>query len=126
MRVADLGEARGLAVDATMTAVGTPHWCAPEVLRGDHAYDEKCDVYSYGVVLFELAARGQRPYAGLSPPAVLLAVLDGSLRPAMPADAPPRVAALAATCWAHDPRARPSFSQVLADLMLREHSSRQS
>ena len=36
--------------DATMTAVGTPMFCAPEISRGE-PYDEKVDVYSFGVLL---------------------------------------------------------------------------
>ena len=36
-----------------MTVVGTPYWMAPEMLRGE-VYDEKVDVFSYGIVLCEV------------------------------------------------------------------------
>ena len=36
-----------------MTVVGTPYWMAPEMLRGE-SYDEKVDVFSYGIVLCEV------------------------------------------------------------------------
>ena len=55
-KLGDFGEAR-LSSDETMTSVGTIFWCAPEILRGDH-YTEKVDVYSYGMLLFELLEVG--------------------------------------------------------------------
>lgn len=39
--------------DLRMTVVGTPYWMAPEMLRGE-SYDEKVDVFSYGIVLCEV------------------------------------------------------------------------
>ena len=36
-----------------MTVVGTPYWMAPEMMRGD-IYDEKVDVFSFGIVLGEV------------------------------------------------------------------------
>jgi len=44
--------------------VGTPHWMAPEILRGD-SNDEASDVYSFGMVLWELVT-GEIPYHHLS------------------------------------------------------------
>ena len=52
-RVADLGEARVMASDHAMTAVGTPGYTAPEVLRGEH-YGTAADVFSFAVVMCEL------------------------------------------------------------------------
>jgi serine/threonine protein kinase len=108
------GSASLLLCRATRMQVGTPHWCAPEVLRGER-YDEKCDVYSYGILLFELAAR-EAPYAVNSGPRLLRDIATGALRPAMPAHAPPTLVALAAACWAHDPALRPSMEPALGEL----------
>ena len=44
--------------------VGTPEWTAPEVLKGD-PFNEFADVYSYGVIVWELLSR-QKPWKGLS------------------------------------------------------------
>lgn len=44
--------------------IGTPHWMAPEILRGER-YTEASDVYSFGVVLWEMLA-SEIPYEGRS------------------------------------------------------------
>jgi len=44
--------------------IGTPHWMAPEILRGEK-YTEAADVYSYGMVVWEMLTR-KVPYYGLS------------------------------------------------------------
>ena len=43
-----------VCVKRRMTVVGTPYWMAPEMLRGEE-YDEKVDVFSYGIVLCEVS-----------------------------------------------------------------------
>jgi serine/threonine protein kinase len=43
--------------------IGTPQWCAPELLRNEQ-YDEKVDVYSYGIMLWELVTRSG-PYPSI-------------------------------------------------------------
>jgi sterile alpha motif and leucine zipper-containing kinase AZK len=50
-KVADFGEARDLG-DETQTTTGTPFWMAPEIVDYEH-YTEKCDVYSFAVMLLE-------------------------------------------------------------------------
>jgi serine/threonine protein kinase len=44
--------------------IGTPHWMAPEILRGEK-YEESADVYSFGVIVWEMLT-GEIPYMGRS------------------------------------------------------------
>jgi serine/threonine protein kinase len=53
VKITDFGEARAVDSDYTMTQVGTLLYIAPEIVRGDK-YDEKCDVYSFGVTLMAM------------------------------------------------------------------------
>ena len=64
----------------------TPYYLAPEIARGDR-YDEKCDVYSFGVLLFEMGTRGslRASYKGLGGMALVGRVVEG-WRPAIPAE----------------------------------------
>lgn len=56
----DFGMSRFKDATATMTQCGTPIYCAPEILSGEH-YAEEVDVYAFGVVLFDLFVR-QHPF----------------------------------------------------------------
>eukprot|EP00899_Mesostigma_viride_P015168 jgi/Mesvir1/23652/Mv18316-RA.1 len=101
---------------AMTQAVGSPGWMAPE-LFGDGLYDGKVDVYSYGIVLWELMSL-ERPYArmGMEPLALIYQVINENLRPKIPEGAHPPLAALVEQCWQADPKKRPGFDDVLARL----------
>lgn len=106
---------------ACMTCgAGTYHWMAPEVLNG-HAYDEKVDVYSYGICLFELIAR-RIPYdgSGLEPVSIAVAVSRGR-RPdvsMVPQTCPADLRFTMECCWSHCPTGRPGFDTILETLKL--------
>nr|UMO80404.1 Serine/threonine protein kinase [Pandoravirus aubagnensis] len=113
IKVADFGFARIKEANATMTRCGTPCWTAPEIIRGAR-YSEKVDVYSFGIVMWEVVTR-RRPFADRGFADVALAVLDG-VRPAIPSSCPTDLAKLMSACWYTDPDARPSMEEVVKRL----------
>ncbi len=76
VRLLDFGVARGVGIDmktitATGMVVGTPEYMSPEQFEG-HRVDGRSDIYSLGVVLFELLT-GRRPFQADTPMALALA-----------------------------------------------------
>mmetsp|Transcript_105177 Transcript_105177/g.224674 ORF Transcript_105177/g.224674 Transcript_105177/m.224674 type:complete len:336 (-) Transcript_105177:193-1200(-) len=117
VKVADFGFSKMVDVSQApgqMTAaVGTLHWMAPEILEGTN-YDEKVDIYSYSMVLFEVICR-EVPFDEEEPAEIPRLVLDG-VRPdmeAIPPDCPKVLKTLMMDCWSHDPKSRPSFKGML-------------
>ena len=114
VKVADFGVARVKSTDGShMTAeTGTYRWMAPEVIAHQH-YTHKCDVFSYGVLLWELVSGGDIPYSGYTPLQAAVGVVQRGLRPTVPATCHPVVAQTMQYCWQPDPNARPEFEQVV-------------
>lgn len=88
---------------------------APEVIGGGE-YTESADVFSFGVILYEIVAR-EIPYKNMNAAQVSVAVLTRGLRPGpIPADAPVAYVALMKACWDTDPANRPPFSFIVEKL----------
>ena len=113
VKVADFGFARIKEENATMTRCGTPCWTAPEVIRGEK-YDERADVYSFGVIMWEVVTR-KEPFAGRNFMGVSLDVLEGR-RPAIPGDCPADFRKVMKRCWHASADKRPSMDDVLTFL----------
>ena len=98
-----------------MTAgIGTSFWIAPEVLLGQD-YDERADIYSFGVVLSEIDTEDYPYWNAKHPPQgkaqereILRQVARGAKRPSFSDDCPPAIFELAARCLRTDPEKRPS------------------
>ncbi|XP_066329800.1 probable serine/threonine-protein kinase SIS8 [Miscanthus floridulus] len=104
---------------SSKSTAGTPEWMAPEVLRNEPS-NEKCDVYSFGVILWELATM-RVPWSGLNPMQVVGAVGFQHRRLDIPKDVDPQVASIISSCWDNDPSKRPAFSQLLSPLKQLQH-----
>lgn len=118
VKVADFGLSRvrehAQSRVASSRGAGCAAWLAPELLRSE-PYNEKVDVYAYGVILYELAT-GLVPYAELELQAQILHQrLSGSLalQASIPPGTDPRVRDLILACMADNPADRPSFTQLL-------------
>ncbi|XP_010531995.1 PREDICTED: uncharacterized protein LOC104808132 [Tarenaya hassleriana] len=102
---------------------GTLPWMAPELLNGSsNKVSEKVDVFSFGIVLWEILT-GEEPYANMHYGAIIGGIVNNTLRPTVPSYCDGEWRKLMEECWAPNPSARPSFSEIAA--RLRVMSSRQ-
>ncbi|GMI84991.1 ENHANCED DISEASE RESISTANCE 1 [Hibiscus trionum] len=99
---------------SSKSTAGTPEWMAPEVLRNEPS-NEKCDVYSFGVILWELATQ-RLPWSGMNPMQVVGAVGFQNRRLEIPKELDPLVARIIWECWQTDPNLRPSFAELMVAL----------
>ena len=112
-----------LQAGARTSNVGTLLWMAPEVLGGRADYGPEVDVYSYGVVMWEIASQ-QTPWSHLSRHIfahALLQYLNDGQRPG-PVDSawPGLYSTLLKRCWATAPADRPTFATIMATGWLAE------
>ncbi|EAZ20878.1 hypothetical protein OsJ_36516 [Oryza sativa Japonica Group] len=116
VKVADFGLSRLKRETflTTKTGKGTPQWMAPEVLRNEPS-DEKSDVYSYGVILWELVTQ-KIPWENLNSMQVIGAVGFMNHRLEIPSETDPQWTSLILSCWETDSQLRPSFQQLLERL----------
>ena len=119
-KVSDFGLSKSESLNTTATqstmggAKGTPSYMAPELLE-DNLFDEKSDVYSFAIVMWEIWDGGV-PWHGLKPVQITRKVVDKRERPPPPEGASDDLVALMQRCWDHEPDARPTFAAIKAEL----------
>eukprot|EP00261_Vitis_vinifera_P031002 XP_019072245.1 PREDICTED: serine/threonine-protein kinase STY8 isoform X2 [Vitis vinifera] len=114
VKVADFGVARFQNQEGVMTAeTGTYRWMAPEVIN-HLPYDQKADVFSFAIVLWELTT-AKIPYDNMTPLQAALGVRQG-LRPDLPENTHPKLVDMMQRCWEAVPGNRPSFSEITVEL----------
>ncbi|XP_075261730.1 uncharacterized protein LOC142353383 isoform X2 [Convolutriloba macropyga] len=89
-------------------------WMALEVLR-DQTFNAKSDVWSFGVVLYELCTVGSVPYANV-PSAELLKTLQTGYRMEQPSTCSDTLYNMMIGCWRENPEERPDFPSLLTSL----------
>eukprot|EP01133_Synstelium_polycarpum_P005660 gene5660-6535_t len=96
-------------------AKGTPLWMAPEVLQGK-LFNEKADVYSFGLVLWQIYTRQELFPEFDNFYKFVTAICDKQVRPPIPEDCPKELKHLIQKCWDPSPDVRPGFSQIVSSL----------
>lgn len=86
---------------------------APESLA-DHVYTSKSDVWSFGVLCWELITLGASPYPGIAPQN-LWSLLKTGYRMDRPENCSEAVYSIVRTCWAVEPNGRPSFKFLASE-----------
>ncbi|XP_065839604.1 mitogen-activated protein kinase kinase kinase 20-like isoform X2 [Oscarella lobularis] len=114
VKLCDFGCSRVLANTTRMSLAGTFPWMAPEIIQ-QNPVSEKCDVFSYGVLLWELLTR-EVPFKGLEGVQVAWLVVAKNERLTVPSSCPPCFSKLMTWCWKKEPKERPDLRQVLDEL----------
>lgn len=90
---------------------GTVSWMAPEIIRGETHYTMKADVYSFGILLWEIVAR-QQPFKELTNQFQIYERILSGMRPTLPSTTPTLLAEIIQWCWQSEAEARPSMEQI--------------
>ncbi|XP_021708910.1 mitogen-activated protein kinase kinase kinase 11 isoform X3 [Aedes aegypti] len=114
LKITDFGLAREAYTTTRMSAAGTFAWMPPEVIKSG-TYSKASDVWSYGVLLWELLT-GETPYKGFDTLSVAYGVAINSLALPIPKTCPEAWGKLMKSCWELDPHRRPSFRDIEKDL----------
>ena len=94
---------------------GTKGHMAPEVLSDDGSLSYASDVYSYGILLFELFT-GTKAFSNQKHYHFEEMVVLNAQRPSFPLVTPDGYRDLASACWSHDPANRPCFEDIVSSL----------
>ncbi|XP_035940787.1 fibroblast growth factor receptor 4 isoform X1 [Halichoerus grypus] len=118
MKIADFGLARGVHhIDyykKTSNGRLPVKWMAPEALF-DRVYTHQSDVWSFGILLWEIFTLGGSPYPGI-PVEELFSLLREGHRMDRPPNCPPELYGLMRECWHAAPSQRPTFKQLVEAL----------
>ncbi|XP_070712142.1 platelet-derived growth factor receptor beta-like [Pempheris klunzingeri] len=119
VKVCDFGLARDLMKDQDYVAKGNSFlpvkWMAPESIF-ENIYSSQSDVWSYGVLLWEIFSLGGNPYSDLPMTQEFYSALKRGYRMSRPDHAPHNMFDLMMRCWEEEPQSRPSFSSLVVSV----------
>uniref|UniRef100_A0A8C6KDN2 Vascular endothelial growth factor receptor 3 n=1 Tax=Nothobranchius furzeri TaxID=105023 RepID=A0A8C6KDN2_NOTFU len=123
VKICDFGLARDIYKDPDYVRKGNARlplkWMAPESIF-DKVYTSQSDVWSFGVLLWEIFSLGASPYPGVQIDEDFCKRLKDGFRMRAPETASPEIYGIMLACWQGEPKERPTFPalvQILADLL---------
>jgi hypothetical protein len=99
----------------TKSDLGPVRWMAPESLRDDKYYSEATDVWSFGIVMWEILSR-QEPHLNVDPMSIAFKIRDKGLVPSIDSEWDTSLQMLIKDCLRQNPADRPSFDQITSRL----------
>lgn len=109
--ISDLGLSKKLNSSATTEIYGVIPYVAPELFRRKTGYSQAADVYSFGIVLWEICS-GLKPYNDRAFDMILLLDICSGIRPEIHSGIPKFFEILMKSCWDEDYLKRPSMELV--------------
>ncbi|XP_036749465.2 tyrosine-protein kinase FRK [Manis pentadactyla] len=115
-KVADFGLARVFKVDnediyESKQGIKLPvKWTAPEAIRANK-FSIKSDVWSFGILLYEIITYGKMPYSGMTG-AQVIQMLGQNYRLPQPSNCPLQFYNIMLQCWNAEPKERPTFETL--------------
>uniref|UniRef100_A0A8D0CNB7 Vascular endothelial growth factor receptor 3 n=1 Tax=Scleropages formosus TaxID=113540 RepID=A0A8D0CNB7_SCLFO len=123
VKICDFGLARDIYKDPDYVRKGNARlplkWMAPESIF-DKVYTSQSDVWSFGVLLWEIFSLGASPYPGVQIDEDFCRRLKDGTRMRAPENASPEIYRIMLVCWQGEPRERPTFPalvEILGDLL---------
>uniref|UniRef100_A0A672TDS0 Vascular endothelial growth factor receptor 3 n=1 Tax=Sinocyclocheilus grahami TaxID=75366 RepID=A0A672TDS0_SINGR len=123
VKICDFGLARDIYKDPDYVRKGNARlplkWMAPESIF-DKVYTSQSDVWSFGVLLWEIFSLGASPYPGIQIDEDFCKRLKDATRMRAPDNASPEIYGIMLACWQGEPRERPTFPalvEILGDLL---------
>ncbi|XP_061901702.1 vascular endothelial growth factor receptor 3 isoform X2 [Entelurus aequoreus] len=123
VKICDFGLARDIYKDPDYVRKGNARlplkWMAPESIF-DKVYTSQSDVWSFGVLLWEIFSLGASPYPGVQIDEDFCKRLKDGVRMRSPETASPEIYGIMLACWHGEPKERPTFPalvQILGDLL---------
>ncbi|MFT7796282.1 macrophage colony-stimulating factor 1 receptor 1-like [Arapaima gigas] len=125
-KICDFGLARDIMNDSNYVVKGNARlpvkWMAPESIF-DCVYTVQSDVWSYGVLLWEIFSLGKNPYPGIPVDTIFYEMIRDGYQMAQPEFAPQEIYKIIKMCWNLDPTDRPTFQNIvqLMESLLYDH-----
>ncbi|KAI5259610.1 macrophage colony-stimulating factor 1 receptor [Manis pentadactyla] len=126
-KIGDFGLARDIMNDSNYIVKGNARlpvkWMAPESIF-DCIYTVQSDVWSYGILLWEIFSLGLNPYPGILVNSKFYKLVKDGYQMAQPVFAPKNIYGIMQACWALEPTRRPTFEQICSLLQEQAHVGR--
>ncbi|TMS23124.1 Mast/stem cell growth factor receptor kita [Larimichthys crocea] len=115
--------AKGMEYITSKNARLPVKWMSPESIF-DCVYTFESDVWSYGILLWEIFSLGNSPYPGMQVGSAFYRMIQEGHRMSRPEFAPIEMYDMMLSCWSHDPLKRPSFRKLVerTELLLSENT----